>query len=734
MNKLDDIWAKDTGETLMEHTQKALKVFTHIKEIYNVAQDLAGDNKLFEKLFISIFLHDIGKISKGFQNELRRGGRWDFRHEILSSCLCNVIDEDEEYKFDVALTIITHHKDCLELREKYKTTDKNSPAFELYEQKLEEFLESLDIINEMLFNIRDLSLTYLGYPYEKLKLPLKKEDVLDGYKFAVKKYFKILEDEDFEKQKYVFLKGFMTQCDHLSSADITTILYGDNILKKLGFKKLMYTQEKALNIKGSAFLTAPTGSGKTEASLLWALNNQTEDFKKRTFYILPYTASINAMYKRLCRYFGSDKVGILHNKASYFIYKEICEDDKQRAKIEAKKIQDQTKKIFRPYKVLTPHQVFKNFFGIKGFEQRISEMTGSLFILDEIHAYDARTTALILKCCENLKSLGAEFFIMSATMPKFIKDMFSNCLDIKNFIYMPESELENFTRHRVKVLDGKIDDYINRIIEDIKNDKKVLVICNSVSKAQSIYKILKDYSPSSRLLHGRLILKDREKLEQDIDNIKLLIATQVVEVSLDIDFDVLYTEPAPIDSLIQRFGRVNRKREKGICIVNVFSIGSEKDKFIYRNYDYVLKTVELLKGEDILTENKIQNLVDKVYENGYSVDDLKIFNETKAAFQRVIDSLKPMIEDEMNEQEFDKLFDSYQAVPMEYKLEYMEFIDNKMYYEAMGYFVPITRGQYFKLLNKNAIEYDKKTYTLFINCEYDRELGLLIDEVNDNFM
>lgn len=735
MSNLNTIWAKGNGETLLEHTKKALKIFSYIKDIYLDTEELINDKKLFEKVFLAVFLHDFGKISQGFQNSIKNGIRWGYRHEILSSCLCGIIDEDEDYKFDVALAIITHHRDCNELRAKYKTTDKESPAFEIYQENLRDFLREKECITDMLGCLKSLSREYLGYELDNIRNEFNDDEIIDGYRFAVKKYYKILDEEELDKRKYMLLKGFLTACDHLASANISEILYGKKDIRKiLGFEILRSTQQKASETIGDTFLIGPTGSGKTEASLLWAEKNQSENMQKRLFYILPYTASINAMYRRFSDYFTEESVGILHNKASYFIYKELMRDYEQNYSYsKAKEIQDCTKKVFRPYKILTPHQIIKNFFNIKGFEQRISEMSGSLFILDEIHAYDAGTTALILKSCEYIKkNYNGRFFIMSATLPRFIMNMFRDKLDIKNIIEMPKEELNQFTRHKVNVLRGGIDEYLHRIKDDLINGKKVLVICNTVSEAQRLYGLLKDYSELNRLLHGRFILRDREEYEKGLDDLKLLVATQVVEVSLDIDFDTLYTQPAPIDVLIQRFGRVNRKRKKGICDVYIFSKGGEKDKFVYKNYDFVEKTIELLKEEDILTEDKIQELVDKVYEHGYSTKDMDAFNKVSEAFQYVINNLNPLIEDEMLEEEFDKLFDGFQVVPMDYKLEYMDLIEGNRYFDAMGYMLPVTRGQYMKLQKSNLIEYDKKLKTYFVNCKYSKELGLLLEEANDN--
>ena len=115
----------------------------------------------------------------------------------------------------------------------------------------------------------------------------------------------------------------MNACDYLASGSKYEILNG---IKDIGslfdFKTLRKTQILASKTKGDTFLTAPTGSGKTEAALLWSGNNQNPLASKRVFYLLPYTASINAMYTRLKKDFKNpDLVANLHGKASYFLYK-----------------------------------------------------------------------------------------------------------------------------------------------------------------------------------------------------------------------------------------------------------------------------------------------------------------------------------------------------------------------------------------------------------------------------
>ena len=330
---------------------------------------------------------------------------------------------------------------------------------------------------------------------------------------------------------------------------------------------------------------------------------------------------------------------------------------------------------------------------------------------------------------------------MSATLPEFLKKLFIEELNIKCLIEPKKEELKKIVRHKVLVTEGDVFSNIDKIIKDIKENKKVLVVCNTVDRAQKVYDRLKDYTGKKALLHSRFVLKDRERIEKSLedseknkessDAIKLLVGTQAIEVSLDIDFDVLYTEPAPIDALIQRFGRVNRKGIKGISPVYIFSEGSCEDKFVYKNQKIVNNTLELLNKYDILSEDLIQNLVDEIYKDGYVDKDYEEFLKAKESFKNVISQIYPFIENKYLKEEFYELFDNREVVPYIFKEEYINKIKDKEYFEAAGYVVGISQGRYITLKKQGLIE-DNGYDVDFIYCEYDIDLGLLVDKPYDN--
>ena len=248
-----------------------------------------------------------------------------------------------------------------------------------------------------------------------------------------------------------------------------------------------------------------------------------------------------------------------------------------------------------------------------------------------------------------------------------------------------------------------------------------------------MFEELQFVAQNAKLLHSRFILRDRERIEKELGDADLLVGTQAVEVSLDIDFDILFTEPAPIDALIQRFGRVNRKRQKGICDVCICREGGENDGFIYST-ERVQRTLQAFAPVDILHESEIQNLIDLVYRDGYNEKEQEKFDKAKRAFERLLQDVVPFIEKAENRQEFRELFKSVEVVPADYEEEFGEEIEARRYYEARAYVAQISENQFARLHRDGQLYEDKRLGQWFIKVNYDETLGLLLDEHSTNIL
>ena len=739
----------DPRETLQEHTENCLEVYDSLREQMPFLSDVAGEPNFFEHLFYAVALHDFGKAAIGFQKQLTNGKRWNYRHEILSTGFAVNLQCSQEAKQAIALAILTHHKDIEILKEKYPCWPKNEYGYQDWQRRIAELTPNWDV----LMKIQEQVPQWCSME-ECLWMPVTSTDqLISGYQEFLSPYLNGFEDGELTSLHGTYgmlMRGCMIACDHLASAgknEIQTAL--DNLELELMQQVKEKAEEKGRQFHGwepfqeasgktigQLMLSAPTGSGKTEAALLWSDKNQCNTLGNRVFYVLPYTASINAMYERLKKLVSDDKIGVLHGKAAYFVYQQLIDSDyaPQDAATSARRELDLTKKICRPYKVLTPFQLLKAFFGIRGFEMQMAEMSQGLFIFDEIHAYDPHTTALILTMIKKLREdYDAKFCIMTATMPKFLKDMISEVLEMPSQVEMAAEERDRFTRHSVQLLDGNIREAIPLIEERLRQGQRVLVVCNTVQQAQDVFQELQGVAEDAKLLHSRFILRDRERIEKELADADLLIGTQAVEVSLDIDFDCLFTEPAPIDALIQRFGRINRKGEKGICDVCICEEGGKNDHYIYSR-EKVDRTLNALTSIDILYESKIQDLIDEVYTDGYNDKEHEKFNRAKQLFERHLQGIIPFIEDSEGRKEFNELFKSFEVVPACYEQEYLAEIDVRKYYEARAYVAQINYNQFARLKREGQIYENEGLNQCFIKVRYDETLGLLLGEHSTNIL
>ena len=736
----------DPQESLHDHTQNCLEVYNSLRERMPFLADVAGEPNFFEHLFYAVALHDFGKAATGFQKQLTdRDDRWNYRHEILSTGFVVTLQISDEAKQAIALAILTHHKDSETLWEKYPCIPENEEGYQEWQKHVAELEPNWDALMEIQEQIPHWFHSW--FPTTTcLWTPVTSTDLLiSGYREFLAPYLNDFEDGELNSLHCTYgmlMRGCMIACDHLASAGKNEIQTALNNLKAYlvqqikQFEKWESFQKDSGETTGQLMLSAPTGSGKTEAALLWSDNNQSETLGNRVFYVLPYTASINAMYNRLKTLVSDDKIGMLHGKANYFVYKALADNEYtyHETAAQVREQQNLTKKICRPYKVLTPFQLLKAFFGIRGFEMQMAEMSQGLFIFDEIHAYDPHTTALILTMIKKLREdYDAKFCIMTATMPQFLTDMIIKAIGEFTPVDMAPEDRDKFTRHRVKLLDGNIHDAIPKIKDKLNQADSVMVVCNTVKQAQDVFQELQHGADNAKLLHSRFILKDRERIEGELENADLLVGTQAVEVSLDIDFDCLFTEPAPIDALIQRFGRINRKGKKGICDVHICKEGGEYDKYIYSN-EKVERTINAFASvaDNNLQESEIQSLIDEVYDEGYDEKEQEKFDKAKRMFERHLQDIVPFIEDAKGRKEFNELFKSVEVVPTCYEQEFLSDTDARKYYEARAYIAQISYNQFARLYKDGQININERINQCFINVRYDDTLGLILDEYNPN--
>jgi len=392
-------------------------------------------------------------------------------------------------------------------------------------------------------------------------------------------------------------------------------------------------------LQGNVILRAPTGSGKTEAALTWAAFNQPEN--GRLFYTLPYTAALNAMHGRLQDEFPETKnsIGLLHGRAAHHLFDALQKDypsNPAQATAEALARARLAKEMYHPVRVCTPHQLLRYTLRGKGWEQILSEIPGACVVFDEVHSYDPLLAGLTLGTACLFRSLGAKLMFISATLPSFLERIIADLVPCESITpdkgQDGDREIMAQRRHIVRVENKSLKDLLPSIVAAAKSGATVLVVCNHVRSAQAMAADLRTQLGRDNvcLFHGRFNMRDRTAIERRLASRNLssvLVATQVVEVSLDISYQHGYFEAAPIDALAQRMGRVNRRAEGPPAPITVAAQPLNPHPL----YDSgrTSGTLDLLRQfPDAISEPDLVNICDQVYGSGYNGEDLATFKES----------------------------------------------------------------------------------------------------------
>lgn len=593
----------------------------HLSEVALLAEKVALNLKLNTSIARrGAILHDIGKASPLFQQTLKKSFNrppgFLFRHELASLFFISILGDDEKYP--IIDMIVAHHKSIYQDvgGKGILDLDENDP--ECFDRHITGF----DVWSKDVISI----LGYFGFETTPISIQQAKEN-----------FYEVVDYCESKTYGYSKWKGVLIAADHLASAMGGNV---DSLVNRLYIKpdlsyyhsrkselyplSLISTDDTRLH----TLVTAPTGAGKTDFLI--------RRCRGRIFYTLPFQASINAMYERIkddLKNTDAD-VRLLHAASSIKL---------EKGKIEEKILQ---RHIGASVKVLTPHQLALLVFGTKGYEALITDLIGCDVILDEIHTYSETTQAIVLKIVEILCNLKCRVHIGTATMPTVLYDRLISILGGNKFVYevnLPDNVLDSFDRHVIHKADS-IENVLGTIDEAIQQNQKILLVCNQVKRSQLLYENLSGRYPntSKMLVHSRFKRGIRSKLETDLRNIYnnsteacLVVSTQVVEVSLDISFDLMITECSPIDSLIQRFGRINRKRTKDIIgnykPIYVISPPTKKGDALPYGLEVLHRTFEALPNGNIFREKEIQALINKVYQTIEFVDiDLSsVFKEGK---------------------------------------------------------------------------------------------------------
>ena len=595
MKAIQDFLAK-SDKTIREHSDDLKKRVYYLKKIGYIK----GEH-LFYLLLECCKHHDDGKANFSFQRRVS-SKRWipfdpekEIPHNVLSVYYLDKTQYEEMDYLKIASAILYHHDYCDEDR----------------------------VINE--------------------KWMLIDENLLEGYSSESLSGDEIeyLMNEGLYGENLIVLKGLLRRCDYSASGEYKIEYPNDFLLEKLE-RMMQRWKEKNENAdwnelqkfaienrETDIIAVASTGMGKTEAGLLW-IGDQ------KGFFILPVRTAINAIYDRVREEILQEekleeRVALLHSEALEY-YNDNVEE------LDITEYFDRGKHLSLPLSISTLDQLFNFVLRYKGYETKLATLSYSKIVIDEIQMYEPDLLAVLIRGLGQIHRLSGKIAIVTATLAPFIKQLLKEDAEIE---FKEKDFILDKTRHSVSVKDGAIqaEDIVTQYLENKKSGKsnKILIVCNTIKKAQALYEELKTQLgeiEELNLFHSRYIRQDRKKLEKEIrrfgktycdEKNKILdcqngiwISTSLVEVSLDIDFDYLFTELSELNGLFQRMGRCNRKGVKNLDKYNcfVYCAGEEVkrgqkgflDPIFYEQSRKALQEVD-----GLLSEEKKMDLINRYF-------------------------------------------------------------------------------------------------------------------------
>lgn len=564
------IIAKSDGTTLLKHTGRvyfaAKQILKHtrgqIVRLFKLTSE--QEESLDRDYLVSALAHDLGKANSEFilfcDKQIERQ---NVRHEHISAYVVyNYLKEWLEGSgvnpYVVMSVILGHH-----LKSPKESTEDYPKFGEMRsdERDCDIYLDSYDI-NKII--------EFIGKVVGTKDYPEFREDVkFERFDSGLIE----LETEKLDKRYIFALKVLLIWADTLGSAEFhegnsIRAWVEDNLGPKpnnIGcfietvreYHGITRTNQTQLSVAKMAkrynklAVIANCGSGKTLSELYFAkyfFNNLGYD---RIVHITPTKGLVNEVYLKYFMHSGD--ANIFHSQRIYSL-KSMNLD------LENVDLGDLLSNLGNQYNATTPDQILSSMIYNRKGMLLLMTLLNSVVVFDEIHAYDKRMLEFFVDFCNNF---NIPIIIMSATIsPNLLK--ISNNVGFKIFPNPKNTFADNFhfKRYNFSYKDISYNDL--KEILDCKFNIALIVV-NVVNRCREIAKLLENDGYNVVCFHSRYRFIDRMNLSKIIesstfDKPTIIVSTQILEIGIDLNADLFISELAPMSSLIQRLGRVNRKQ------------------------------------------------------------------------------------------------------------------------------------------------------------------------------
>ncbi|MGN0194711.1 MAG: CRISPR-associated helicase Cas3' [Pseudoramibacter sp.] len=638
-------------------------------------------------------MHDIGKCHPMFQEKIDQGTIGDFfktypkmkymdlgyRHELGSQVIAERIwKKNQQFgkhmpkNFSAILSL--HHQgkhgkpcDLDRYRRDWPEAKIWMEAQEHLENRLRDWLNPPKVDRDQMKNVDAVCMMIMGIVI--LSDWLSSSEVLENTSGDEP-------DQTVQDQMKAFLDqtgmNAFTPIAHTSFHDMWAS-FDDEDLRPLQKSLQNYLQNQK-NMPIAMILEAPMGEGKTEAGLYAACCMADYWHKKGVYIGLPTAATSNQMIGRvnaLLEAHHAAPAHLLHSMA--WLYE-------SEGRIHVENVADQNaaenwlmsskRKMLLPVSVGTVDQVMMAALRVKYGILRLLGLENKVLIIDEIHAYDAYMSDIIQRLLQWCKVLEIPVIMLSATLPSSKKaGLLEACggdeaevikgypqitavfedKDKPEVVQVPGSYQKSIVTIKLSQAYREPEQIAALAQEKVKDGGCICVLVNTVKKAQQIYQALKEsrQDESLMLFHSRFSAARRKEIEdtclkcfggspEDRPSKAILIATQVVEQSLDVDFDTMITEIAPVDLILQRLGRMHRhaetKRPANLQHPELTVLVPPDDEYDSSGFIYypilLTRTRKQLESiSEIHIPEDIPSLVEAVYYDEPDEEELEAFTE-----------------------------------------------------------------------------------------------------------
>lgn len=717
---------KENGQWILQTND------AHQKGVAELSASFAGQFGLPSWGYTLGILHDKGKERGAFQQYIRTtngllvtDGKLygEHHHAFVGGILAMKLMGKSVFNL-LANQVISHHTGLHDYADAENVIE---------ERPLPEEINKKDIV----LNIPQLQKELLDSPFSKLKVSMKHFHHLSRMLFSC-----LVDADRLDTERFMDVASWKKRGCSSSINDLLPKLEAylselqlhapdtevNRIRKQVQGQCSMTSSDE----KGFYNLTVPTGGGKTLSSLLWAMKHAVVHDMNRIVIAIPYTSIIVQTAGLLKDIFGEENVLEHH---SNFNPDEI-KDERIREKAKLA-----TENWDYPIIVTTNVQLFESIFSNKPSDcRKLHNIVNSVLILDEVQTLPTDFLQPIVDALKAYqKMFGVSVLFTTASQP-VLSGLIKGANPKADFdgieriteIIPKELVLHDKLRRVTLEIDNAGKTY-DEIAVKVATYNKVLCIVNTRKDAKELYDRLPDEGVKLHLSRmmcpahvSETIRKIKALLKDESQPVVRVIATQLVEAGVDIDFPVVFRQETGLDSVLQAAGRCNREGRNAVGITFVFSFAAEKRVPFGTMAAANNARLNLPADSDWFAPSVMEKYFHQLYcrKNTFDDKDIKhyLYNPNELCFETASKEFRLIDDDCMNV-----------IVNWENSMEFVEKLkESGCTYSLMKqlakYTVGVHRSDFDKLIGYGAIEEVLEgVYVLADRAQYDRNTGLSLD-------